>query len=98
MPIDILLIHLSFEKIVELLNQASIYGKDNQRVQHLRHVQELILRKHPDLLEHFLQEVLTFQTDKSIEIKKTIISFLEEAWLVAAFDLISRTVCFFFVI
>ncbi|CAF2884736.1 unnamed protein product [Rotaria sp. Silwood2] len=68
-----------FLKIVDLLNQALFYGKDSDRVQHLRHVQELILRKDPSLLNHFLEEVLNFQTDKSSEVKKTIISFIEEA-------------------
>ncbi|CAF1425009.1 unnamed protein product [Adineta steineri] len=67
------------EKIVELINQASLYGKDSVRVQHLRHVQELILRKDPSLLDNFLEEVLGFQIDKSPEIRKTIISFIEEA-------------------
>ncbi|CAF3368490.1 unnamed protein product [Rotaria sp. Silwood1] len=67
------------ETIVELINQASLYGKDSVRVQHLRHVQELILRKDPSLLDNFLEEVLGFQTDKSPEVRKTIISFIEEA-------------------
>ncbi|CAF3376193.1 unnamed protein product [Rotaria socialis] len=67
------------ETIVDLLNQALLYGNDSTRVKHLRHVQELILRKDPSLLNHFLEEVLSFQTDKSPEIKKTIISFIEEA-------------------
>ncbi|CAF2634698.1 unnamed protein product [Rotaria sp. Silwood2] len=44
-----------FLKIVDLLNQALFYGKDSDRVQHLRHVQELILRKDPSLLNHFLE-------------------------------------------
>ncbi|CAF1109993.1 unnamed protein product [Adineta ricciae] len=67
------------ETIVELINQASLYGKDTVRVQHLRHVQELILRKDPSLLDNFLEEVLGFQSDKSPEVRKTIISFIEEA-------------------
>lgn len=46
--------NILYLKIVDLLNQASIYGKDTIRVQHLRHVQELILRKDPTLLEQFL--------------------------------------------
>ena len=45
----------SCSKIVELINQASLYGKDTVRVQHLRHVQELILRKDPSLLDNFLE-------------------------------------------
>ncbi len=40
---------------MELINQASLYGKDSVRVQHLRHVQELILRKDPSLLDNFLE-------------------------------------------
>jgi hypothetical protein len=43
---------------VELINQASLYGKDSVRVQHLRHVQELILRKDPSLLDNFLEVYL----------------------------------------
>ncbi|CAF4415262.1 unnamed protein product, partial [Adineta steineri] len=38
-----------------------------------------ILRKDPSLLDNFLEEVLGFQIDKSPEIRKTIISFIEEA-------------------
>jgi hypothetical protein len=43
---------------VELIDQASSYGKDSVRVQHLRHVQELILRKDPSLLDNFLEVYL----------------------------------------
>lgn len=42
---------------MELINQASLYGKDSVRVQHLRHVQELILRKDPSLLDNFLEVI-----------------------------------------
>ena len=45
----------NIQQIVDLLNQASVYGKDIERVQHLRHVQELILRKDPTLLDQFLE-------------------------------------------
>ncbi|CAF1238142.1 unnamed protein product [Rotaria sordida] len=40
---------------------------------------ELILLEDPSLLDNFLEEVLDFQTDKSPEVRKTIISFIEEA-------------------
>ena len=42
-------------KIIDLLNQASLYGRTSIRVQHLRHVQELVLRKDPSLLQYFLE-------------------------------------------
>jgi symplekin len=68
--------------IIDLFNQALSSGNDRIRLQHLRHIQELIIRKHPDLLERFIQDILNFQTNKSPEIKKLIISFIDEAWLV----------------
>ncbi|ESO08851.1 hypothetical protein HELRODRAFT_168763 [Helobdella robusta] len=40
-------------------------------------VEELILKKEPNLLDNFLDETLAFQTDKSLEIKKFVIHFME---------------------
>jgi symplekin len=56
-----------------------ISSKDTVRITHLKHVQELILHKIPTLLDNFLEEVLQFQLDKSSEVKKFVISFIEEA-------------------
>ncbi len=49
---------------MELIDQASLYGKDSVRVQHLRHVQELILRKDPSLLDNFLEVYLIIKGNK----------------------------------
>lgn len=43
-------------------------------------VQELITRKDPDLLDNFLDEMIAFQNDRSVDVKKCIIGFMEEAW------------------
>jgi symplekin len=40
----------------------------------------LIIRKDPALLDNFLDEVIAFQNDRSVEVKKCIIGFMEEAW------------------
>jgi symplekin len=68
------------DKVIELLNEASLSNKDSARVTNLKHVQELILNKEPTLLDNFLEEMLQFQLDKSGEVKKCVISFIEEAW------------------
>uniref|UniRef100_A0A8C9VRM1 Symplekin scaffold protein n=1 Tax=Scleropages formosus TaxID=113540 RepID=A0A8C9VRM1_SCLFO len=42
-------------------------------------VQELIINKDPSLLDNFLDEIIAFQTDKSMEVRKFVIGFIEEA-------------------
>ncbi|CAF3844169.1 unnamed protein product [Rotaria sp. Silwood1] len=45
-------------KIVDLINQVSLYGKDSVRVQYLKHLQELILLEDPSLLDNFLEYLI----------------------------------------
>ena len=86
-----------------MLNEASISNKENDRIANLKYAQEIILHKHPALLDNFLdvnffltltdqmvriyfkiiivlKEILQFQLDKSVEVKKFVITFIEEAW------------------
>lgn len=69
------------DKVVELINQAALLQtmKDNQKVNNLRQVQELIVFKEPDLLDNFLDEMLAFQNDRSMEVRKFVVGFIEEA-------------------
>ncbi|KAM6978803.1 symplekin isoform 1-T2 [Tautogolabrus adspersus] len=66
------------EKVVDLLNQAALTPTD-EKLTGLKQVQELILNKDPSLLDNFLDEMIAFQTDKSIEVRKYVIGFIEEA-------------------
>ncbi|XP_017296283.1 symplekin [Kryptolebias marmoratus] len=66
------------EKVVELLNQAALISTD-EKLNVLKQVQELIINKDPSLLDNFLDEIIAFQTDKSIEVRKFVIGFIEEA-------------------
>ncbi|XP_049584879.1 symplekin [Syngnathus scovelli] len=66
------------EKVVELLNQAALIPAD-VKLAVLKQVQELIINKDPSLLDNFLDEIIAFQTDKSIEVRKFVIGFIEEA-------------------
>ncbi|XP_042351036.1 symplekin [Plectropomus leopardus] len=66
------------EKVVDLLNQAALISTD-EKLTVLKQVQELIINKDPSLLDNFLDEMIAFQTDKSIEVRKIVIGFIEEA-------------------
>ncbi|XP_071796722.1 symplekin-like [Asterias amurensis] len=67
------------DRVIELINQAHLMTKDAQKIAHLKHVQELIVHKDPTLLDNFLDEVLQFQLDKSADVRKFVIGFIEEA-------------------
>uniref|UniRef100_A0A3B3TBW6 Symplekin scaffold protein n=1 Tax=Paramormyrops kingsleyae TaxID=1676925 RepID=A0A3B3TBW6_9TELE len=66
------------EKVVDLLNQAALISTEN-KLTVLKQVQELIINKDPSLLDNFLDEIIAFQTDKSMEVRKFVIGFIEEA-------------------
>ncbi|CAK8690097.1 unnamed protein product [Clavelina lepadiformis] len=66
--------------VVKLLNQASVAIKDDDRTSSLFKVQELIINKHPDLLDSFSDEVVAFQADYASDVRKFVIGFMEEAW------------------
>ncbi|XP_068185102.1 symplekin [Antennarius striatus] len=66
------------ERVVDLLNQGALIPTD-EKLTVLKQVQELIINKDPSLLDNFLDEMIAFQTDKSIEVRKFVIGFIEEA-------------------
>ncbi|XP_028921030.1 symplekin [Ornithorhynchus anatinus] len=66
------------ERVVDLLNQAALISNDS-KITMLKQVQELIINKDPTLLDNFLDEIIAFQADKSVEVRKFVIGFIEEA-------------------
>jgi len=67
-------------QVVELLNSAQMASSgDAGKIDALRAVQELIIHKEPTLLDNFLDEVLAFQTDRSQDVRKFVVGFIEEA-------------------
>lgn len=66
------------ERVVDLLNQAALISSDS-KITLLKQVQELIINKDPTLLDNFLDEIIAFQADKSIEVRKFVVGFIEEA-------------------
>lgn len=41
-------------QVVDLINQAQLYTKDNLKIENLKKVQELVIHKEPALLDNFL--------------------------------------------
>ncbi|XP_075704540.1 symplekin isoform X2 [Rhinoderma darwinii] len=66
------------EKVVELLNMAVLASNDS-KITMLKQVQELIINKDPTLLDNFLDEIIAFQADKSVDVRKFVVNFIEEA-------------------
>ncbi|XP_069117050.1 symplekin-like [Argopecten irradians] len=69
----------TYDRVVDLINKASLMQKDAQKINNLKQVQELIIHKEPNLLDNFLDEMLAFQSDRTVEVRKFVISFMEEA-------------------
>ncbi|XP_022085906.1 symplekin-like [Acanthaster planci] len=67
------------DRVIDLINQTHLLTKDSQKIANLKHVQELIVHKDPTLLDNFLDEVLQFQHDKSADVRKFVVGFIEEA-------------------
>ncbi|XP_066025867.1 symplekin [Pocillopora verrucosa] len=65
------------EKVIDLLNQAQL-EKEN-KLNCLKQVQEFIVNKDPTLLDNFLDEILVFQQDRSADVRKFVVGFIEEA-------------------
>ena len=67
------------ERIVELLNEASTATDTSEKLEALRKVQELLVHKEPVLLDNFLDEIMGFQKDRSQDVRKFVVGFIEEA-------------------
>lgn len=60
---------------------ATATGSDDQtKINNLITIQELIIHQEPTLLDNFLDEVMQFQHDRSADVRKAIVGFIEEAW------------------
>jgi symplekin len=66
------------ERVVALINEAQLVSKD-KKLECLNQVNELILHKDPSLLDSFFEEVVAFQQDTSVDVRKLVIGFIENA-------------------
>lgn len=69
----------TFNKIVEWLNEANVSTDPKAKVESIIKVQEIIINQHPHLLDAFLDDVLAFQSDRNMEVRRTVVGFIEES-------------------
>ncbi len=69
----------SSERVVDRLNSAAVSVSVQEKLESLRIVQEILVRKEPALLDNFLDEVMGFQKDRSKEVRKFVVGFIREA-------------------
>ena len=72
----------SSEEVVALLNAAQLSSNtDSAKLDNLRKVQEIIVNRDSNLLDNFLDEVLAFQTDRSQDVRKFVVGFIEAKFI-----------------
>ena len=71
-------LQVTSEKVIDLLNQAQLASAES-KLESLKQVQELIINKDPALLDNFLDEILIFQQDRSADVRRFVVTFIEEA-------------------
>lgn len=64
-------------RIVDLLNKAINSKNENEKLGYLKQVQELVI--HHDIMDNFLDEILDFLADRSQEVRKLVVDFIEAA-------------------
>lgn len=69
----------SSERVVDLLNDASLSRDPGEKLRQLQIVQEILIHQEPNLLDNFLDEVMGFQKDRSQDVRKFVVGFIEEA-------------------
>lgn len=66
------------ERLVELINMASVEIDVNKKVEYLYQSKELALN-HQGLVYNFFEDILAFQNEKSPNVKKFVLAFIEAA-------------------
>ncbi|EDQ91928.1 uncharacterized protein MONBRDRAFT_31365 [Monosiga brevicollis MX1] len=77
--------------VADLLNNAQLESDKAERVLALQQIEELLLKKSPELLDNFFEEILNFQLDSAPDVRKQLVDFVERAALIDA-GLIPRMV------
>lgn len=68
----------SDEILTKCLNQSAYCQDPTEQLAIFYKIQEILLRKSPHLLPQYLQNVLNFITDRSTDVKKALVGFIEE--------------------
>ncbi|KAK9503177.1 hypothetical protein O3M35_011802 [Rhynocoris fuscipes] len=69
----------NYNKVVSLLNEATMCPDPQIKTELLTRVKDLVLNKESTLLKNFIDEILAFQTDRNAEVRKFVVAFIEDA-------------------
>lgn len=69
----------TFNKIVEWLNEAGVSVDPKLKIENIMKIQEIILNQNIHLLDSFLDDVLAFQSDRNMEVRRAVVGFIEES-------------------
>lgn len=66
------------ELVTKCLNNCLFETNSSDKLANFYKIQEILLRKSPNLISKYIQNVLNFTTDTSADIKKALVGFIEE--------------------
>ncbi|XP_045470394.1 symplekin [Harmonia axyridis] len=66
------------QSLVEWFNEIGLSENNAEKLEYFFKIQEMLLRKSPNLLSKYLSNVLNFTTNKSGDLKKALVGFIEE--------------------
>ncbi|XP_063902796.1 symplekin isoform X2 [Zophobas morio] len=64
--------------VTQWINNAAVAHNATEKLEYLHKLQEVLIRKSPQLLQKFLPSILNFTTDKNGDVKKALVGFIEE--------------------
>ncbi|KAL3281104.1 hypothetical protein HHI36_004328 [Cryptolaemus montrouzieri] len=64
--------------LTQWFNDAALSQNNQEKLEYFHKIQEILLRKSPNLLSKYLSNVLNFTTDKNLDVKKALVGFIEE--------------------
>lgn len=70
---------IAFNKIVEWLNEATTSTDPKLKAENIHKIQEILVNQNPHLLDSFLDDVIAFQSDRTMEVRRAVVGFIEES-------------------
>lgn len=65
---------------MEWLNEATTSTDPKLKADNIHKIQEILLNQNPHLLDSFLDDVIAFQSDRTMEVRRAVVGFIEESW------------------
>lgn len=65
---------------MEWLNEATVSTDTKLKVENIHKIQEIIINQNPHLLDSFFDDVIAFQSDRNMEVRRSVVGFVEESW------------------